>query len=54
MFMYQVRIFKNNVWHVIRTYAFEDEARSFANCLDTEWDIKKVTLAQANAEEVSA
>ena len=49
MFIYQVRTFHENNWHVIRSYAIEDEAKSFATCLDVEWDIKKVTLEEANA-----
>ena len=54
MFIYQVRIFGGLNWYVIRTYADHDEAASFAKGLDIEWDIKKVTLEQANAEEVNA
>jgi hypothetical protein len=49
MYIYQVRVFNENKWHVIRCYAIEEEAKSWANCLDTEWDIKKVTLEEANA-----
>lgn len=54
MFIYQVRIFGGLNWYVIRTYADHDEAASFAKGLDIEWDIKKVTLEEANAEEVNA
>ena len=49
MFIYQVRRFDGQNWHVITSYATEIEAYDFSTRLSCEWDIKKVTLAEANA-----
>jgi hypothetical protein len=48
MKLYQVRLFINNKWHVVRTYAIESEAQMFAQLLQPEWDIKEVSIAEAN------
>jgi hypothetical protein len=50
MNVYQVRLFINNKWHVIRTYAIESEALLFAELLTPEWDVKEISLVEANAE----
>ena len=51
MNLYQVRLFINNKWHVIRTYGTESEARMFAQLLQPEWDVKEVSVTEAIAEE---
>ena len=51
MNLYQVRLFINNKWHVIRTYGTESEALTFAQLLQTEWDVKEVSITEALAEE---
>lgn len=48
MIIYAVRLFKNRQWHTIRTYAVKSEALEFAELLDCEWDIKEMSLDQAN------
>ena len=48
MYLYQVRIFKNNKWCVTRTYETKQAAIGFAQWLNVEWDIKKVSLDEAN------
>jgi hypothetical protein len=48
MSLYQVRLFINNKWHVIRTYAIKSEAEMFAQLLQPEWDIKEVSILEAN------
>jgi hypothetical protein len=48
MNLYQVRLFVNNEWHVIRTYAFKSEAETFAQLLQPEWDVKEVSIHEAN------
>jgi len=50
MKLFQVRIFSNNQWNVIRTYAFRSEALDFAENLWVEWDVKEVTLEEANTK----
>ena len=50
MFIYAVRLFINNKWQVIRTYGTESEALMFAQLLQPEWDVKEVSVVQANAE----
>jgi hypothetical protein len=50
MFIYAVRLFKHHQWHTIRTYATKSEALEFAELLDNQWDIKEMSLDQANAE----
>lgn len=52
MFIYQVRVFKHNEWYEIRSYSDEATALGFADCLDGVWDIKKITLEEANAQIV--
>ena len=55
MTIFQVRIFNGKKWHTIRTYSILEEANCFAGILQgVEWDIKEVTLSQANAEEEAA
>ena len=49
MNLYEVRIFKNNKWNEIRTYGSMAQAKSFAELLDTNWDIKEITLQEANS-----
>lgn len=51
MMLYAVRIFKNKQWHVVRHYATHEAAEFFASSALTEieWDIKEVTLDEANA-----
>jgi hypothetical protein len=51
MNLYQVRLFINNKWHVIRTYGTESEALMFAQLLQPEWDVKEVSVTEAIAEE---
>jgi hypothetical protein len=51
MNVYQVRLFINNKWNVIRTYGTESEALLFAELLHPEWDVKEVSVEQAIAEE---
>lgn len=53
MVLYQVRLFIDNQWKTIRTYAVKSEAEMFAQMLKPEWDIKEVSIEQAIAEEVS-
>jgi hypothetical protein len=53
MIFYAVRLFKNNQWHIIRTYALRSEALEFAELLDSEWDIKEMSLNQINAQVAS-
>ena len=48
MNLYQVRLFINNKWQVIRTYGTESEALMFAQLLQPEWDVKEVSVAEAN------
>ena len=48
MNLYQVRLFINNKWQVIRTYGTESEALMFAQLLQPEWDVKEVSIAEAN------
>jgi hypothetical protein len=48
MTLFQVRIFIANRWNVIRTYSSHSEALDFAQLLSTEWDIKEVSLEEAN------
>jgi len=51
MTIFQVRIFNGKQWHTIRTYSILEEANCFAGCLQgIEWDIKEVTLEEANAK----
>jgi hypothetical protein len=47
MNVYQVRLFINNRWNVIRTYGTESEALLFAQLLLPEWDVKEVSLESA-------
>jgi hypothetical protein len=49
MNLYQVRIFKNNQWNVIRTYESSQKAVEFAEILTTTWDVKEVSLVEANS-----
>ena len=49
MYLYEVRIFGGLNWYVVRSYSDYDEACLFGKGLDIEWDIKKVTLEEANA-----
>jgi hypothetical protein len=49
MNLYQVRLFINDQWHVIRTYGTESEALIFAQLLQPEWDVKEVSVEEANA-----
>lgn len=53
MKVYQVRLFINNEWRVVRTYAIKSEALLFAQLLEPEWDVKEISLVEAN-EQVSA
>ena len=50
MKVYQVRLFINNNWHVIRTYAVKSEALLFAQLLQPEWDVKEISLTEANEQ----
>ena len=55
MKIFQVRVFIDKKWHTIRTYSILEEANCFAGTFQgVEWDIKEVTLEQANAEEEAA
>ena len=47
MNVYQVRLFINNKWNVIRTYGTESEALLFAHLLQPEWDVKEVSVEAA-------
>ena len=49
MNIYQVRRFYGVNWAVIRSYATLEEANEFASSLHGTWDIKQVTLEEANA-----
>jgi len=49
MSIFQVRLFINNQWRTIRTYAIRSEAELFASLLLPEWDIKEISLEEANA-----
>jgi hypothetical protein len=51
MKIYLVRLFIDNKWHTIRSYAVRSEAELFASLLSPEWDIKEVSLEEALAEE---
>ena len=51
MNVYQVRLFINNKWNVIRTYGSESEALIFAQLLQPEWDVKEVSVSEAIAQE---
>jgi hypothetical protein len=48
MILYQVRLFISDKWHVIRTYSSQSEAEIFAQLLQPEWDIKEVSIHEAN------
>ena len=48
MKIYLVRFFRDSQWPVIRSYAIYQEALDFAQTLSVEWDIKEVTLEEAN------
>jgi D-arabinose 1-dehydrogenase-like Zn-dependent alcohol dehydrogenase len=48
MQIYQVRIFRNKKWAEIRSYADYQEALDFAQNISVEWDIKEISLAEAN------
>lgn len=50
MNLFQVRIFKNKQWFAIRTYATKEEAMQFAELLGVEWDVKEISLEEANAK----
>ena len=50
MNLYQVRLFINDTWHVIRTYGTSAEALEFAQLLQAEWDVKEVSLQEANTQ----
>jgi hypothetical protein len=49
MNLFQVRQFDGKQWHVLRTYETNAKALEFAQCLTVEWDVKEVSLAEANA-----
>ena len=49
MKIYLVRLFNGNGWHTIRSYATRSEAELFASLLSPEWDIKEVSIEEANA-----
>ena len=51
MNVYQVRLFINNKWNVIRTYGTESEALLFPQLLQPEWDVKEVSVTEAIAQE---
>jgi hypothetical protein len=48
MNLYAVRIFAGDNWHIIRTYSVKQEAERFAEGLWVEWDIKEMSLDNAN------
>lgn len=49
MNIYQVRVFKNQKWHVVRSYAIAAEAQEWAKGLEVNWDIKEIALTEAVA-----
>ena len=49
MNVFQVRKFDGKNWHVIRTYETKQAAIGFAQWLNIEWDIKEVSLDEANS-----
>ena len=49
MKIYLVRLFNGKEWHTIRSYATRSEAELFASLLAPEWDIKEVSIEEANA-----
>jgi hypothetical protein len=51
MNVFQVRLFINNKWNVIRTYGTESEALLFAELLQPEWDVKEVSVEEAITAE---
>ena len=48
MNLYGVIIFEGDNWHIIRTYSVKQEAERFAEGLWVEWDIKEMSLDNAN------
>lgn len=49
-YLYAVRFFKNKKWYVMQYFSNSLEANVFAQSLEElEWDIKKVTYAEAVA-----
>jgi hypothetical protein len=49
MNFYAVRLFDGKQWNIIRTYGTYSEAKSFAELLTAEWDIKEVSMEEASA-----
>jgi len=47
MNLYQVRMYKNRQWYVLRSYAILEEAQEWAKGLEIEYDIKEVPLLDA-------
>jgi hypothetical protein len=50
MNLWTVRTFRNRTWHVVRCYATQSEAASFAVAVMTgggEWDIKEMSVEDA-------
>jgi len=47
MNLYQVRMYKNRQWYVLRSYAILEEAQEWAKGLKIEYDIKEVPLLDA-------
>ena len=48
MKLYQVRLLINDQWRVVQTYAIKSEALLFAQLLEPEWDVKEISLVEAN------
>lgn len=48
MKLYAVRVFKDEQWHIVRWYESRHWAQVFAKGLETEWDVKAMTIEEAN------
>lgn len=48
MNLYQVRLFIENKWQVIKTFRTKSEAELFAEILQPVWDIKEINITEAN------
>ena len=54
MNLYAVRIFKNRKWHLVRYYSTKQEAEDFAQGIETEWDVKEMSLQSALDSEIKS
>ena len=53
MNLFAVRLFKNNKWHIIRTYGDYRTALEFADFLTADWDIKEMSVEEIIKSEMA-